>query len=306
MSHSRAGAIIALVILMSCAAPLRAQDTFLVMSAKGKVEYSTGKSGKWKKLEIGQTLKKGDVVRTSFASYVKLMLNAQRLLSIDENTTSPLAEFVKSKGGGADNASGKILAWASQSMSKSKQRKTGPDFGAVRGGMGVFSAVFPTQSILTDAPTFQWIDTDSAADYQILVLDESYQVVDRRDAKGYSISAEPRKLANGKTYHWQVTRITDGEIANVQSFTIVPKDTAQAVAREIESLDKELAKMNADEVTRHLIHAVYYEHKGLYQDAFAEYRETIRLAPDVEEYRSMLRNLLVTLRLLGEEEYLLR
>ena len=301
MKHSRVPVVLAFAVLMFCA-----QDAFMVMSAKGKVEFSSGKSGKWKKLEIGQTLKKDDMVRTSFASYVKLMLNAQRLLSIDENTTTALADFVKRKSGGADNASGKILEWASQSMSKSKQKKTGPDFGAVRGGMNVFSAVFPTQSILTESPSFQWIDTDSAAAYQILVLDDAYQVVDKRDAKGYRMDAEALKLSNGKTYHWQVTRISDGEIANVQSFTIVPKDTVSAVAREIENLDKELAKMNTDDVTRHLIHAVYYEHKGLYQDAFLEYRETIRLAPDVEEYRTMMRSLLVTLHLFGEEEYLLR
>ena len=88
--------------------------------------------------------------------------------------------------------------------------------------------------------------------------------------------------------------------------TILAAGTVALIRREVENLDRELKAMNADDVTHHLIRAIYYERRSLYEDAFREYRETIRLAPDVEEYRDMMRNLLVTLRLYGEEDYLLR
>jgi hypothetical protein len=299
-----------LILLLGLALALssaRAQDAFMVMSVKGKVEYTSGKSGKWKKLEVGQNLKKDDVVRTAFASYAKLMHNAERLLSIDENTTKALAEFVKAKGAGSgESAAGKILQYAASQMSKNKEKRSGHDFGAVRGDATVFSAVFPTQAILTEAPTFWWIDSDSAAAYEVLVLDEAFKVIDKRQVNGFRLAKDQPALARGKTYHWQLTRASDGEIANVQSFTILAADTAELIRKEVESLDRELKAMNADDVTHHLIRAIYYERRSLYEDAFREYRETIRLAPGVEEYRDMMRNLLVTLRLYGEEDYLLR
>lgn len=299
-----------LILLLGLALALstaRAQDAFMVMSVKGKVEYTSGKSGKWKKLDVGQNLKKDDVVRTAFASYAKLMHNAQRLLSIDENTTKALAEFVAAKGSkDGGGAAGKILQYAAQQMSKNKQKKSGHDFGAVRGDVTVFSAVFPTQAILNAAPAFWWIDSDSAAAYELLVLDEAFAVIDKRQVNGFRLEKDQPALAPGKTYHWQLTRVSDGEIANVQSFTILAADTVELIRREVENLDRELKAMNADDVTHHLIRAIYYERRSLYEDAFREYRETIRLAPDVEEYRDMMRNLLVTLRLYGEEDYLLR
>jgi Flp pilus assembly protein TadD len=76
------------------------------------------------------------------------------------------------------------------------------------------------------------------------------------------------------------------------------------VRDELSKLNSELAAMSADEATTHLTRAVYYERRGLVADAYNEYCAVLQLAPRVEEYRDMLRNLLITVKLYNEIDYL--
>ena len=301
---------IAVFLLAFLAIAAQGQDTFMVMSVKGKVESTSSRSKTWKKVSVGIVLGDNDIIRTSFASYVKIMVNGARLVSIDENTSKPLKEFGTKKKAGTEQQSptGSLLQYAAEQFSKNKSRKGGSDFGAVRGGMEIFSAVFPKSNILTPTPSFQWVDSDSGSAYDVMVVDENFTTIGRAKVSGKSITLDTTnlKLQDGKTYHWRVSRIKDGESSDIQSFHIMQHDTVTAIREEVSRLNSDLLGMGADEITIHLIKAVYYEKKALYCDAFNEYKETIRLAPDVEEYRDMMRSLLMNLRLYNEEEFLLR
>jgi hypothetical protein len=286
-----------------------AQDKYMVMSVKGKVECGTAKGKSWKKVQIGQVLGNGDVIRTSFASYAKLMVNENRLVSIDENTTRPLSEYsAKKNPASGGSAAGKILQYAAQQIQRSKDKKSGTDFGAVRGVTEVFTAVFPKNRILTTAPMFQWVDASDARSYTFIIQDASFKTIEKRSVKDRSVqfANDNALLVPGSTYYWRLVRDADGETSNIETFTVLSGDTVATITSELERLKKELAAMHADEVTMHLILAMYYEQQGLYSDAFHEYKTTIRLAPDVDEYRAMMRTLLLKLRLYVEEEYLLR
>lgn len=295
-----------LVLMLFLAAPLAAQDSFVIMSVKGKVEYSAGKSKKWKKLEVGSVLRKANVVRTSFSSYAKIMVNNQRLVSIDENSTTPLSSFLKDRSKGGQSSTGKILQFAAEQLNRTKQKQT-TSYGAVRGMEGVFSAVFPKYDVRSTDPTFEWVDGNEPATYELILLDENYDIIARENVTGTRMrhGGSPA-LQFGKSYYWRIRRVSDGAMSDIQSFAILPSDTADAIARELGNLDRELGSMNADEVTTHLIRGIYFEKKGLYNDAFTEYKATVRLAPDVPEYRALLSGLLRSLRLINEEEYLVR
>ncbi len=294
-------------LLLTVAVSAQAQDSFMVMSVKGKAEVSA-KGKTWKKVEVGQVFGKRDVIRTSFASYVKLMMNEDRLVSIDENTTKPLAEFIRAKSSRGEGSAGKILQYAAAQMTKTRQKQGGNDFGAVRGGMEVFAAVFPMHAVLSPEPRFEWIDSDSTGNYELLILDDQLAAISRKQVQNvqFALDVEPGLLKPGATYHWQLARVNDPQSAQWQTFTVLPQDTINFVQRELESLDRELTSMKADDVTRHLIRAIYFERRGLFGDAFREYKTTVRLAPEIQEYRDMLRGLLVSMRLMNEEEYLLR
>jgi hypothetical protein len=286
------------------------QDKYMVMSIKGKAESSTSKSKSWKKLTVGQILGNNDIIKTSYASYVKLMVNEERLVSIDENLTRPMTEYSAKKNQkvSSETATGKILQLAAQQMKRTKERKSGASFGAVRGGSEGFNAVFPKYGIMNTAPVFEWIDGDGPSEYDFILRDDTFKLVEKQTLKTTSLdfSRTSKTLENGKTYYWQVVRTSDGETTDVVQFTVLARDTVDLVALELSKMGKELAAMNADEVTTHLIRGIYFEKRGLYTDAFREYKATIALAPDCEEYREMMRNLLMNLKLYGEEEYLLK
>jgi hypothetical protein len=297
------------VICMLCAfVSTQAQDGFVVMSLKGKVEArKAGGNASWMAVKVGDILDAGHTVRTAYASYVKLMSGKSRLLSIDENTTRQLSAF-REKRQSSGSASERLLEYAAMQMKNSRARNDDPVYGAVRGNLDVFSAVFPKFSVMTTEPQFEWVDAESAHQYEFVLLDDAFRIVTRMQLGDagfrYGEQSGPA-LEDGRRYHWRITRISDGMESEIQTFQILPADTIAEIRAELTRLDAELLDMGADEVTLHLIRAIYFEKRGLYTDAFLEYKQTVRLAPDVQEYRDMLRNLLFHMRLYAEEEFLL-
>ncbi|MFZ1730227.1 MAG: hypothetical protein WBQ23_07485 [Bacteroidota bacterium] len=309
MKHLRLLLIPALMLFLLNSAA--AQNGFVVMSLKGKVEVKKpGKKSSWQAVQVGEVLGKETTVRTSFASYVKLMMGESRLVSIDEKTTIKLTDFNrKSRGEISASASGRLLEYAAKQVKNSRSKNDEPVFGAVRGNTEVFSAVFPKSYVMTTEPLFEWVDADDAKNYEFVLLNDSFDVVTRATLEDHSFrydGGSKPALDNDRQYHWRITRMSDGMESDIQSFRILPADTIAAVIEEIANLDEELTKMGADEVTLHLIRAIYFERKSLYTNAFLEYKETVRLAPEVEEYRQMLRNLLFQMKMYAEEEYLLK
>lgn len=306
MNNARTVSIMLLLLLFG--ASLQAQESFLVMSVKGKVTVKEEGKGAWKPVRVGDVLGKKDVVRTAYASYVKLMMDQQRLLSIDAESERTLADFGALKGRNAgEGASGSILAYAARQMKRSRETKDAPVYGAVRGNLDVFTAVFPKYAVMTPEPLFQWVDAEEARQYEFILLDEGFNVIARSqfgDDRFRYMTEGMAPLERGRQYHWRITRLSDGMQSDIQSFRILAEDSVSVIRQELENLDAELAQMGADDVTLHLIRGIYFERRGLYTDAFLEYRQTIRLAPDVQEYRDMMRNLLFQMKLYAEEEYL--
>jgi len=284
-----------------------AQDKYIVMSVKGKVEVLSGKN-KWKPVQVGQELKSNDVLKTSFASYVKLMMDNTRLVGIDENTQKSLAEFSAqekdAKGGNAKT----ILAYAAKQMQQTKQAKSSTEFGAVRGNREVFNATFPKYAIMTTQPEFKIVDAGDHSRYEIMILDSNFNTVVRHvvDKDVFVYPETLPAIAPGVVYYWKVARLSDGETSDIQRFSVLSKDSVAAIETELVNLKKELDVMGADDIMHRLIRGVYFEKKELYYNAYLEYKETVRLAPEVDEYRDILSNLLLKLSLYNEQEYLMK
>jgi hypothetical protein len=301
--------ILILLLFALFTVSVHAQHSFLVMSAKGKATFKDGGKGAWKEVRVGDVLDNSDVVRTSFASYIKLMMDQTRLVSIDENTERKLSEFkaVQRRSAG-EGTSGSILQYAATQMKRSREQKDDPVYGAVRGDIDVFTAVFPKYAVMTPEPLFQWVDAEDAKQYEFILLDDQFSVIARSqfgDDRFRYMTEGMAPLKRDQQYHWRITRLSDGVQSDIQSFRILSTDTVAAIQHELENLDAELAQMGADEVTLHLIRGIYFERRGLYSDAFLEYKKTIALAPDVTEYRDMMRSLLFQMKLYAEEEYLI-
>ncbi len=305
MKSSVTCAVLLFVLLV---APSVAQVKFVVLSIKGKVESSTGKSGKWTAVSVGQELGTKDVVRTSFASYAKLMMNKERIVSIDENRSVVLSTFATQKGGGKNtSATGQLLGYVSDQMTRSKDRKSGDVYGAVRGSGDMFSAIFPKLNLMSGAPRFTWVDEEDSREYTLTIMDKTFRKVLTQVVKdqSFQLTDAMASLEPGQLYYWQIMRNADSQASEVQQFRVLPKDTVAALQAELTSLGKELASMGADEVTTHLIRAIYFERRGLAYDAYQEYKAVVGLAPKVVEYREMLRNLLIGLKFSDEIELLM-
>ena len=295
--------------------PLRlfsAPGDYVVMSVKGKVEYKKNGKGQFLALTVGAQLTPKDIVKTSFTSYAKVMFKQKQLLTIDENTTIQIQALASQSAGERsekESAAGKIMAYVVDRMTKSGSKNKAQNYlGGVRAGDEMFNAAFPRKGfILTTQPVFEWINTGDKSNYTFKLLDENLSaVVERKiDTTKFYYSAEQPKLQDGKRYIWNVIRQTDGRESDYVTFSILPRDTAEMVQKELASLAEELKKMNADEIIIHIIKGTYFEQKDLLYDAFMEYRDAVKLAPDILEYREMANAVLYKMGLYNEERALL-
>lgn len=299
--------VLCIALMLFLGTEAYSQNTFMVMSVKGKVEYKT-KKGNWKPVKVGQELDAKDVLKTSFASYVKLMMDSKRLVGIDENTSKKLAEFGGSRSSGKGDAAGAILSYAADQMKQAKKSKGLTEYGAVRGNYEVFNATFPKYAVMTTKPDFRIVDAEEGDNYEIHILNGDFDTIAKtnvsKDAFTYPDSMP--EIVPGQEYYWKVTRLTDGATSDIQRFNVLREDSIQMIADEVKMLNEELDAMGADDVMMHLIRGVYYEKKKLFYNAYVEYKETIRLAPEVDEYREMMANMLATLSLYNEQEFLMR
>lgn len=300
-----------LALLCLLASPeATAQDRYVAMSVKGKVASSTDRGASWKKLSVGQTLGGSTLVRTSYASYVKFLMNGERLVCIDAKSSKRLSALGGKKGA-SGSVSSPVLLLASNAMQKATQKKSTSVPGGVRmlrNTASLFSAVFPRYGIMTSAPLFRWIDESGGRSYVLVIRDSAFIIVARDTVAGHSFdnSGTPLPLRPGCTYYWQVARTDSALASNIATFTVLAPDSTKAVRAELARLDAELRAMKADDVVTHLARALYFERKSLYTDAFREYREAIALRPDTEEYRAMLKLLLLSLNLYVESDILAR
>lgn len=299
-----------ILFLLLTLATARAQDSFVVMSVKGKVEFAPKKNAKtWAPLTVGMTLSGSDVVRTSYASYAKIMVGGRQLVSIDQNATRQLSTIAPKKSARtAESAAGSIMKYVSAQVQRAREDNVHNTYGAVRGTSPVFEALFPAVAGRGDELVFTWVDDDPAPTYEVIVQSEGNDIVDRRTVTGMSFAPEPGALAlaPGGSYRWSVVRMTDGAASAPRSFRVLDVDSARAIAREVEQLEKDLAAMGADSVTTHVVCGVYFERRSLFADACREYLAAIRLAPDVDEYREILRGMLAAQQMPADESLLLR
>lgn len=302
-----------LALIVFFVTPSSAGDDVVVMSIKGKAEYQKAGKGKFIPLTVGLALKSNDIVKTSFASYTKLMYKQRQLLSIDENTTikiSSLTARLEGNSSDKNSTTGKIMSYLADKMSKSQSKDDKQNiYGAVRGTDEVFNAVFPRKGyVQTTLPTFEWVNAGEKSAYTFTLLDENLTPIFEQTVDGTRLmySESNPKLQYGKKYVWRVIRKSDSAESDFVSFTILLQDTTAFINRELSSLKDELKKMKADEIIFHVITGTYFEQRELFYDAFVEYKEAVHLAPDVKEYREMANLLLLRMGLYNEQEILLR
>ncbi len=301
-----------LFLLLSAALSIAGGNDLVVMSVKGKAEYLKGGKGKPIPMTIGLVLSPGDIVKTSFASYAKLMYKQRYLLSVDENSTVRVRTLLAQTGNEGEEKSsttGKILGFVAEKLKKSRDEEKETIYGAVRGGrQDMLNAVFPRKGYVEDThPVFEWLNAGDSPRCTFSLADEDLKTVyeTATDSTRLPYDASFPPLREGKRYLWRVTRESDGAASDIASFTVMRRDTAEQVRAEIAGLDAELRKMKADDVTAHIVRATYYEQRELFREAFREYRSALALAPAAKEYRTMALVLLFRMGLYNEHLLLL-
>ncbi|MDH7514711.1 MAG: hypothetical protein QHI48_02380 [Bacteroidota bacterium] len=280
------------------------QDSFLVVSVRGKVTATTMPGSKARVVHVGDRFGPGTRMRTGYGSSVKLLVGGCRLVAIEERTSRRLADLETAHDFGVGGEEARVLRALERRIGRAGSARAGVEAG-VRAA-SVFEALFPEGTTLSRRPTFEWVDTDTAGVYECILLREDFSLLGRFVFPGglYASGRGDSLLDRGKRYHWQVVRLRDGETSNICSFHVLEADTIQAVEAEIEALGR---MPGADDtVIGALLKAAVYEGRNLRQEAFHAYREAMQAAPEATVFRAMLIHYLADIRLQWVTPFLIR
>lgn len=139
----------------------------------------------------------------------------------------------------------------------------------------------------TNRPTFKWTKLTGALDYQVTVIDDRGEVIQKK-----SVSGDSRQLViplpRGKVYQWQV-RATDRDGHEVKSPAVGQPDAKLSVLSQNELGELEQAR-RADP-SSHLVLGALYAKAGLIKEAKRELRALLVANPESQVAKRILSSL---------------
>src|SRR5882724_4490411 len=148
-----------------------------------------------------------------------------------------------------------------------------------------FRLLAPGRSVvIEDSPTFKWEPLYGASAYRVYVLDSrGHQVAKSGDLASTLTQWSSTALDRGNIYSWVVVAVVDGKEI------VSPGASASAMKFQVlASID--LHKLNQLKRTRsHLVLGVFYANVGLLGEAEREFQELVRLNPDDNVAKKLLR-----------------
>jgi hypothetical protein len=268
-----------------------AQDyAFKVLANKGANEYKSSEG--WQPIKTGAVLKLGDELKISENAYLGLVYNTGKPLEVKKSGSYKVSDLAKEVGPGTsvlNKYTDFILSSNSAEAKKNRLSATG----AVHRGEPTMLNVFlpPPQNagVYGKVMVVEWETPKSGGPYVVILKDiyeeeiarfetpETLMRIDMADAKFPKLATELAILV-------EVASKAD---AKTKSEGKVVKKLDPATLERVKKAYAEIAgEIKEETAFDKFIQAGFFEQNGLLIDALTSYEESIRLAPDVDDFRT--------------------
>ncbi|MBX7127149.1 MAG: hypothetical protein K1X47_15745 [Cyclobacteriaceae bacterium] len=290
-----------LITLSSLVFAQQADYTFKVLATKGANEVKSGDS--WQALKTGATLKEGDELKVSENCYVALMHNSGKPLEIKKSgpyTVKQLASTIQPGTSVLNKYADFILSSNSAEAKKNRLSATGA---VHRGGEGIHVFLPENQlaSVFNNTVIINWEASKNGGPYLVALknpFDDELMVKETNETNVQLDMNDP-KFQNESVILVEVRAKNDPSSKSEQ------KLIKRMSAAEHEKIKKDMAEfagqVSDETALNKFILAGFYEQNKLLIDAITAYEQAIKLAPDVDSYKSdyedfLIRNKLKTVK----------
>ncbi len=271
---------------------------FKVLANKGENQVKP-KDSAWEPLKTGGTLNSGDELKVSQNSYLGLVHSSGKTLELSTAGDFDVNELASSLSSGGSSVASKYADFVLNSMKGSaevgnNQQATGSvsrelnfDSFGDENAPSVFS---PSSVEAYNANTIvRWSKPKNVEDptYVVQIRNMFDEVVFSSETKetGMKIELSEEFFTSQRLVILNVLLKDNDEAQSGDiGIRLLGGEEAQGIKNELSSISAEL---NSESALNQLLLASFYEKHSLILDAIACYEKAIRLAPEVEDFKSM-------------------
>jgi len=296
----------ALMLLFSVELAFGQGYTFRVLANKGTNKIKKAGTGQLVALKTGATLNSGDALVASAGSYIGLMHKSGKTIEVRKAGTIKVTDLEKRVKTGKSSVASRYAKFVSDKMNerqsgnyRSRLNATGAVSRAV--GDGSLDVMIPENNnkIIGDNAIIKWEAETEGATYVITVRDIQDEIIFIAETNETSINLDltAEKMMGQPLYLVTVADKNNDEIVSTQKGIVRVEEDSDLVA----SLNGLKAEVSDDSPLNKLIYASFFEENGLLLDALTKYEEAIQMSPEIEDFKEMRDNFLITNGLSPEE-----
>src|SRR4051812_508558 len=260
---------------------------FKVLANKGANEYKSGDS--WQALKTGASLKAGDELKVTENAYLGLVHASGKPMELKQAGNYKVADLA-SKVSGGTSVLNKYTDFILSSNSAEAKKNRLSATGAVHRGAPTMLNVFlpPPQnaSIYGKTMVVEWETPKVGGPYLVSlknIFEEELTKFETPETILHIDLTDP-KLANESAFLVEVSSKADG---NTKSEGKVVKRLPPADLERVKKAYTEISGDVKDESAfSKFIQAGFYEQNGLLIDALTAYESAIKMAPDVDDFKT--------------------
>lgn len=254
-------------------------------------------------LKTGATLNSGDKLVASEGAYIGLMHKTGKTIEVRKAGTMEVADLEKQMTTGKTTVASRYAKFVNDKMNekgtgsyRSRMNATGAVSRAVADGTlnALVQSSDGTVKVIGDNAVVRWESAKEDATYLVRVKNIEATTIFETETNKTSIALDftSQELQDDLGVGLYILTVTDKSDESVTTGDIGIKRMND------EELSKELAVFKSevpdDSPLSKLIHASFYEEKGLLLDALTKYEEAIEMAPEVEDFQELYKNFLIT------------
>ncbi len=288
---------------------------FKVMASSGAVKVYNNDSKSWTDAKIGTKVKAQDKLKLSKNAYLSLIHKSGRSLELKKSGEFNVRELSNSINSKKSNVTSKFADYLIDEISSSDDllaegNRNMSTTGSVT--REIDQPFMKKNSLKLNSPrkvnflgkvfTFNWLQKPGIKKYEFILSDRFDRPVFTKEVASTSITlnADELKLEKNTYYFWKVkAKGDDKTISEDACFMVLSNDKSKAILDTVKLIKDDLGNENT--ATSRIILAAYYEQNYLIDEALQNYREAVRLAPDVELYQKLYQRFLNRINIVDSE-----
>lgn len=285
-------------------------EKFRVLASKGETLLQQNCKGDWSKISTGSVVNTSDKIKLSKGSYLALIHSNGKTLELSKLGVYSAQDLCKTAKSKKTSVSGRLANYVLEEINSSDNIFASDDYKKKMATTGSVNRSFNNLEaeiakglneeglLQTSSPRkfntiynnilLSWIGNKDKTKYVFTITDRFNKVIFKKELYNCFISIDSKKLKlEPDTYYFWNVYIKNNPIliSSNSCFLIQSTETSKDINSKLQDLKNEIGNENTP--MNKIILAAFFEENNLINDALLAYREAVKLAPNIDEYKKI-------------------